>query len=87
MADSQPPAPLEVTVLVESFVSSEHHDAAKFDNRSLLDQSGVWNLHDLAARIYALGFKDGRTAESVRESGVRQRERDAARAAASAGQG
>lgn len=87
MPDSQPPAPVEVTLLVESFVNSEHRDAAKYDNRSLLDQSGVWNLHDLAARIYALGFKDGRTVESVRENGMRQRERDAARAAASAGEG
>ncbi len=82
MPETPMPEPFEVTMLVETFVNDEHRNAQRFDNRTLLDQSGVYDLHTLAAKIYALGFKDGRVAESVRENGVRQRERDAARAVA-----
>lgn len=48
---------------VEAYVREELRDAAKYDNSTPLDESGVWSLHALAAHIYALGFEAGERAE------------------------
>jgi hypothetical protein len=73
--------PKAIAELVETYVSDEYADARKFDNRALLDESGVWTLHQLAAEIYALGFRDGAFTEETCERGKRQRKADAIRAA------
>lgn len=62
---------------VDSFVRRQLSDAAKFDNSDVLDESGVWSLHKLAAEIYAAGWADGEQAERRRQDGQRARERTA----------
>lgn len=64
---------------VEEYIYSELSDAAKYENRTPLDESGIWSLHALAARIYQLGFDDGERIESERARAERLRERDRAK--------
>ena len=71
--------PQRVIELVESYVAEELRDAEKYTNRTPLDESGVWSLHQLAREVYALGVKDGCTQESLRESRRHTRERETAR--------
>lgn len=61
--------PREVAELVERYVSAELADFAKYDNREPLDESGVYSLHCLAAKIYAQGFDDGDRVNEVRARG------------------
>lgn len=78
--------PQAIANLIETFVNDEYEDDRKYENRTPLDESGVWTLHQLAAAIYALGFEEGlRTAER-REQGRRSRKSDAAHAADSGAQ-
>jgi hypothetical protein len=65
--------PKEIVDLVEGFVSDAYSDASKFENSSLLDESGVWTLHQLAADIYAAGFEEGVRTEEARNRGKRER--------------
>lgn len=67
--------PQPVAELVETFVDRTLDSAAKYDNSKPLDASNVYDLHTLAAQIYALGYEDGaRTAAfSIRQ----QHNRDA----------
>ena len=74
--------PRAIAGLVETFVNDEHEDARKYSNRTPLDESGVWTLHQLAAEIYAVGFDDGLRTSEAREQGTRARRFDADRAAA-----
>lgn len=69
-------APAAIVQAVEDYVSSEQHDAARFDNREPLDESGCWSLHKLAATIYAVGWADGERAQTERDRGLRRRERE-----------
>lgn len=69
--------PQDIIQMVESYVGKELNDAEKFVNREPFDNSGVWSLHALAARIYARGFEDGEQAESERGNAQRRREREA----------
>lgn len=73
--------PKRIVELVEGFVNDEHDDDRKYTNRTPLDESGVWTLHQLAAEIYALGFQDGVRAEEARQRGKRERKFNAAAAA------
>jgi hypothetical protein len=68
--------PLVIAEMVESFVDSEHEDDRKYENRTPLDESGVWTLHQLAGRIYAAGFDEGSRTTEVRGRGRRQRKSD-----------
>ena len=72
--------PKAVADLVEAFINDEHEDARKYSNRTLLDSSSAWTLHQLAADIYAAGFEEGLRTSEAREQGRRQREFDAAKA-------
>jgi hypothetical protein len=72
--------PKAIADLVETFVNDEHDDDLKYTNRSPLDKSGAWSLHQLAAVIYAAGFADGTRTEETRERGRRHRKDDAAKA-------
>lgn len=67
--------PLPVVELVEAYVYSELQDAKRYDNRTPLDDSGIFSLHRLAAEIYAAGYADGERAESRREGANRLRAR------------
>lgn len=66
-----------VAQLVEEYVSSELSDKAKYDNRTPLDESGIWSLHTLAATIYALAFNDGARVEATRNHAERMRAQEA----------
>jgi hypothetical protein len=69
--------PREVAEAVERYVERELADAAKYENRTPLDDSGVWSLHRLAASVFALGFESGEQVAEVRARGQRDRERAA----------
>jgi hypothetical protein len=69
--------PLTVAEVVENYVESELRDEAKYENRKPLDESGVWSLHALAARIYAQGWFDGRRAADMHARGQRLRLKEA----------
>lgn len=75
MSDARIEPPV-VVEQVETFVRQKHHEVRTSSNVTLLDEGQVWDLHTLAARIYALGFKDGEHAEGRRRDGVEQRRRD-----------
>jgi hypothetical protein len=68
---------------VDFHVDSELSDAEKYTNREPFDESGVWSLHELAARIYQRGWQDGVAIGEMRESRRRQRDKDRARPAVS----
>lgn len=74
MADAIP-VPLEVVHAVDEYVDSEQSDCDRFDNRALLDESGIWSLHRLAARMYAMGFDAGSRVgeERIRQAWRRER--------------
>lgn len=65
--------PFAVAQMVETYVDSELRDAAKYTNREPLDDSGVYGLHDLAARIYALGFISSPGSRSGSTAATRRR--------------
>jgi len=69
--------PNAIVALVEGFVNDEYSDDSKFENRTPLDESGIWSLHQLAAEIYANGFAEGVRAEEARQRGKRERKFDA----------
>lgn len=77
MNTERPVEPLHVAQDVESYVDGEYRDAAKYSNRDLLDDSGVYSLHELAARIYQRGFNDGRAVEGWKRNEARNRSRAA----------
>lgn len=66
--------PAEVAEVVERYVAEQLADTRQYDNRSPLDQSGVWSLHRIAADIYALGFAACERTAAVRARGERERE-------------
>ena len=78
MTTERPVEPLSIAQEVERYVNDEFRDAAKYSNRELLDESGVFSLHELAARIYQTGFNDGRAVEGWRRNEQRQRSKEAA---------
>lgn len=67
-----------VVQLVEEYVLHELHDAAKFTNRAPLDESGIYDLHRVAARVYAAGWRDGERAAMERAHAQDQRGRERA---------
>lgn len=71
------PVPATVVQQVEEYVYKELSDAEKYDNSSPLDESGIWSLHRLAARIYAAGFDAGERVEAERSRAAANRRRDA----------
>lgn len=66
---------------VERYIDEELDAVAKFDNRELLDDSGAWNLHVLAATIYAIGFENGEAVAMEKDRCSRRRERSRAKEA------
>jgi hypothetical protein len=73
MSTARTPEPRDVIQMIDDFIDAEHHDAIRWDNRSVLDESGVLGLHRLAAHIYAIGVQDGETAATVRFIAARAR--------------
>jgi|GEM_PF-7098063 len=76
---SQPPGPVpaEISNLIDQFADTEHRNARKYSNSEPLDESGIYDLHQVAARIYATGFDDGRRVESERQRAKHARAFDA----------
>lgn len=66
-----------VAQMVEQYASDQHRTVAQYSNRTLLDESGIYDLHTLAALVYALGFNEGTAVEGWRKNEARQRIRDA----------
>lgn len=66
------PEPSEVAQEVDQYLYGEFSDAEKYSNRDLLDESGIWSLHRLAARIYAMGFREGHGVGSENDRKARQ---------------
>lgn len=54
--------PEPVVQAVEQYVSGEHRAADQYDNKTPLDESGIYDLHTLAAQVYAMGWDDGERA-------------------------
>lgn len=77
MTEASRVEPRDVIDMVERYVDKSLRDAQKYSNSQPLDDLGVFNLHRLAAEIYAVGFKDGEIAESVRQNSARTRRREA----------
>jgi hypothetical protein len=69
----------EVVDMVEEYVYKELSDAEKYDNRTPLDESGIWSLHRLVAKAYMIGWRDGEFLESERSRRSSWREREAIR--------
>ena len=75
------PVPQNVSESVDRYVDSELAEARQYTNRTPLDDSGVWSLHELVAKAYAQGWSDGRSVADERSRRRHQRERDAEDAA------
>ena len=73
---SNPIEPPAVVKDVEQYVRTELSDATKYENRTPLDESGIYALHALAAGIYALGFADGEFAAEQRSYARAERSRE-----------
>lgn len=68
------PVSQAVVQAVEDYVYKELSDREKYDNRTPLDESGIWSLHRVAARIYAMGFAKGERIEAERNRAELQRQ-------------
>lgn len=76
MSDQPRILPRALIEAVERYVERELDDAAKYDNRHPLDESGIWSLHALAAKVYAVGWGDGEAAEQERARAERRRAKE-----------
>ncbi len=70
--------------LVEGFVSKTLSDAEKYSNSEPMDESNIFSLHVLAARIYADGYLDGQRVARRTESRAYNRRLNTIRATAKA---
>jgi hypothetical protein len=68
--------PPDVVGAVETYVYAELADAEKYDNRTPLDEPGIYSLHLLAAHVYAMGYEAGERAAFLRADRERQRLRE-----------
>lgn len=75
MADIQIETPA-VVQLIEEYIRCELRDATQFTNRTPLDESGIYDLHRVAARVYAAGWRDGERAAMERAHAQAQRDRE-----------
>lgn len=73
--------PIPVVQAVERYVSKELSAVEQYTNKELLDDDGVYGLHQLAARIYEMGVRDGRMTEAETYNYRIGRERNRQRAA------
>lgn len=81
MSDMPRILPRPLIEAVELYVERELDDMAKYVNCHPLDESGIWALHALAAKIYAVGWGDGEAAEAERARAARRRSREEPREA------
>lgn len=77
--------PPSVTQLIETYIDRQLEQAHRYDNRQPFDESGVFDLHRLAALIYVSGWSDGEQSQAERDRGQRRRERRAAELGADGG--
>lgn len=68
------PTPPNVPQLVDDYVLAEMEQEQRYSNRTPLDESGIFSLHQLTARIYACGYDDGARAEAEKSRATRVRE-------------
>lgn len=65
--------PAEIVQLIEDYVDEQYRGAEKYSSVELLDESGVYALHTLAAKIYELGFMEGCQAQSIADERAARR--------------
>ncbi|WP_087483547.1 hypothetical protein [Brachybacterium massiliense] len=70
------PIPADVAQAVNDHIENELRQITQYDNREALDESGIGDLHRMAARIYALGYGAGRRYQAALAEGERRRERE-----------
>jgi hypothetical protein len=73
MSTVEPVEPLVVTHLVEQYVDNAVRSAIQYENSEPLDDNGVFVLHELAAKIYALGWREGRSVAEERQRRLKYR--------------
>lgn len=78
---SVPIEPNDVVRLIEEYIDDERRAAEKSETRTPLDEEGIYRLHSVAARVYALGFYDGTCAANERHNRRRGRDHEHDRAA------
>lgn len=66
--------PFEVAALVDDYIDKEVAWVQKAVNREAFDETGAHSLHDLAARLYALGWQAGH--DTGMHVGIRRMGRD-----------
>lgn len=76
MSDNRIVTP-QVVQLVDDYANRELEQARRYDNRQPLDESGIYSLQMLAAKIYALGYNDGENVAAHRERGAHLRSHEA----------
>lgn len=69
------PTPSNIPQMVDQYVLDELEQEQKYSNRSPLDESGIFSLHQLAARIYQCGYEDGARSEATKFCAERKREK------------
>lgn len=62
------PAPYNIALAVEQYVTEELESTKKHSHRTPLDERGIDELHTLAATIYSLGFREGEEVGTLRHS-------------------
>jgi hypothetical protein len=55
----KPIEPYALSQQVERFVEKQFASAERYENSEVLDDSGVYELHELVAEAYAMGWRDG----------------------------
>lgn len=83
---SVPIEPNDVVHLIEEYIdderrAAERRAAEKSEIRTPLGEDGIYRLHSVAARVYALGFYDGTCVANERQNRRRGRDHENARAA------
>lgn len=73
--------PVAIAQMVDAFITTQIEEAHRYDNREVLDESGAYGLHALAASIYGKGFEEGAAAQYWKDNAQRRRAQDAARRA------
>lgn len=68
------PISYEIVDEVDQYIYRELSDSLKYQNRSLLDESGIASLHQLVAKVYAQGFHDGCSVQYHRNAASRLRQ-------------
>lgn len=71
----------EVVNAVDEYIGTETRQVERSSNREMLDESGIFSLHLLAAKIFAKGYELGQLSAEARHHGEHMRRFERERAA------